>query len=170
MDWNKIKEDTVNWAKETSNEIKEYRARDSQERKLRVTELKFMGQKNFILIRKDKDGNYYFSAKQDDDAEKYTFEGYEWAGANLTTHTKTKGKNKGRAGSSLVGGALLGPIGAIAGASRGKKHNSESVSEIKEKDTKAKLFFKRNNTGEIKEMTILNNSKKNAEIRAFLNE
>lgn len=168
MDWNRLKNDTVSWVKNTSNEIKEYKTKDSQERKLSVTELGFMNQKQ-ILIRKDKEGNYYFSFKQDDDAEKYTFEGYEWSGANLTTHTKTKGKNKGRAGSALVGGLIAGAPGSVIGGSRGKKYNAESVSKVKEKDTKAKLFFKRNNTGEIKEITILNNSKKDAEIRAFLN-
>jgi hypothetical protein len=45
--------------------------------------------------------------------------------------TIMRGHTQGRAGSVLVGGALLGPVGAIAGASRKKKNTTKSVSTCK---------------------------------------
>jgi hypothetical protein len=45
--------------------------------------------------------------------------------------TETKGKTSGRVGSTLVGGALLGPVGALAGSARSRKTSSTSTTTEK---------------------------------------
>lgn len=45
--------------------------------------------------------------------------------------TETQGKTSGRVGSTLVGGALLGPVGALAGAARSRKTKSTSTTTEK---------------------------------------
>lgn len=56
----------------------------------------------------------------------------EILGAEVETHTTTltHTKTQGRVGSALVGGALLGPIGAVAGASRGRHSTSTSSEHV----------------------------------------
>lgn len=166
MDWKKLANDAVDKTKEAASKANEYRMKDKQERKLNLTEVKFM-QKKVITIRQDVEGNYYFGKLLNEESERYQFEGYEWKGANITSHTTTEGQIKGRSGSALVGGMLAGTAGSVIGGSRGRKTKSQSVTTNKEADTKAKLVFRNLETSQIKEITILNNSETDAKIRSF---
>ena len=93
-----------------------------------------------MALRQDIDGYYYFGSRFDPKASKYYLVGFEWGGSRYetTATTTTTGNNKqqGRLGSTIVGGMLLGPVGAIAGASRGKKTKVNQTSITTSKDGK----------------------------------
>ena len=145
------------------------------ERSLKVVSHKTFGANSSVYIRRDKNDLFYFDKGYNEEAPRFLFQAYEWAGPNIETKsvTKTTGttKQKGRTGRSLVGGVLLGPVGAIAGSSGKRKGTIDTTAVTtnieNEKDSKAKLVFKSVETNEITEITIVNNSKKNAEILSF---
>lgn len=145
------------------------------ERILKVVSPKTFGTNTNVYIRRNKNDLFYFDKAYNEESTSYLFQSYEWAGPDIesTSVTKTTGKTKqkGRMGRALVGGVLLGPVGAVAGASGKRKGTVDTTSVTKnienEKDSKAKLVFKEVETGNIKEITIVNNSSKNAEIVSF---
>ena len=72
-------------------------------------------------IRKTVDGQYYIGLYSEEPVL-YEFENFSFSGSTVIERTTTTGKNKqkGRVGSTLLGGVIAGPIGAIAGGARAK--------------------------------------------------
>ena len=114
-------------------------------------------------LRKDIDGYYYFGSFYKKDTPKYYLVGFKWDGARYksvaSTHTTGKNKTKGRMGSVLVGGVLLGPLGAFAGSQRGRKtkidQTAVTTTDTKEVKTKGLLFFIDKDTKERKAKSVL---------------
>ena len=106
-----------------------------------------------LAFRRSENGYYYFGNTFIENADPLKLIDFIWDGPNYDIVSKTTGKNKtqGRAGSALVGAVLAGPTGAIIGGSRGKKTkvNTKTTSKQKERDTKAIIVFKSEDTGEI---------------------
>lgn len=135
----------------------------------------FMSTSKIIYIRRDKNDLFYFNDKFSDKSTRFIFQSYEWAGPNVETKSisKTTGntKTKGRMGRALLGGVVLGPVGAIVGASGKRKSDTNSTTITKhfenEKDGTAKFIFKAVDTDKIEEISVVMNSKKNAEIESF---
>lgn len=104
-------------------------------------------------VRKTVDGQYYIGMYSEEPVL-YEFENFSFSGSIIIEHTTTTGKTKqkGRVGSVLLGGAIAGPIGAIAGGAREKKGtiNSTSVTTQEEKPGSASVLLRNIVTGEIK--------------------
>lgn len=104
-------------------------------------------------IRKTVDGQYYIGLYSEEPVL-YEFENFNFSGSKIIEHTTTTGETtqKGRIGRVLLGGAIAGPIGAIAGASGKKKGtiNSTSVTTQEEKPGSASVLLRNIATGEIK--------------------
>jgi hypothetical protein len=100
-------------------------------------------------LRIDQNGFYYFSRQFVEFADKYYLVDYQWSGPAYTIVEKsvTTGTDKrsGNAGKVIVGGLLLGPIGAIAGATARKTTNVNrqtlTTTEQREVNTNAILVF-----------------------------
>lgn len=104
-------------------------------------------------IRKTVDGQYYIGLYSEEPVL-YEFENFSFSGSTVIKRTTTTGKNKqkGRVGSTLLGGVIAGPIGAIAGGARAKNGtiNSTSVTTQEEKPGSASVLLRNITTGEIK--------------------
>lgn len=104
-----------------------------------------------LKFRKDKNGLYYFGNSFQEGAGHLKLIDFIWDGPQYDLVSKTTGNNKthGRAGSALVGAAVAGPVGAVVGASLGKKTkvNTTTTTEQREKDTVAFLVFESTETG-----------------------
>lgn len=116
-----------------------------------------------IVLRKDLNGMYYLSSKYDENATRYSFERISWGGSSFSQTTVTSGdaKTQGRMGSAIVGGALAGPIGAVAGASRGKKSkiNTTSKTTTEESGSEAIIYLRSVEDDSLKEIkTTINNA------------
>ncbi|PEH49343.1 SHOCT domain-containing protein [Enterococcus faecium] len=109
-----------------------------------------------LTFRKDINGYYYISNKFDTNTPRYVFERISWNGSVFTEKTFTKGNidTKGRVGSTLLGGAIAGPIGALAGANRKKKSKIEtqSTTVTKENGSKAIIYLRSLDDNSIKEI------------------
>ena len=104
-----------------------------------------------LKFRKAENGLYYFGNSFQEGAGHLKLVDFIWDGPQYKLISKTTGTNKtqGRAGSALIGGAVAGPIGAISGASRGKKTkvNTTTTTTQHELDTVAFLVFESTETG-----------------------
>lgn len=104
-------------------------------------------------VRKTVDGQYYIGMYSEEPVL-YEFENFSFSGSTIIERTTTTGKTKqkGRVGSVLLGGAIAGPIGAIAGGARAKNGtiNSTSVTTKEEKPGSASVLLRNIVTGEIK--------------------
>lgn len=155
MDWKEKARSFGEKTKELSANAREYRRKDKKELKLKLS-YKTFGQIKTNIIRKDTNGNYYISRTYNEDLPRYALEHIEFEGSTITQETLTKGstKEKGRSGSALLGGALLGPVGALAGASRGRKGktNAKSITKKNEKPGKGKIYLRETETNNLKEI------------------
>ena len=113
--------------------LKEYKTASNQELKMKLGR---------TPVRKDIDGYYYIAPNYSKDAERYTFENFEFAGSQITQETIGQIKKQGRMGYALAGGALLGSVGAVAGASRKRKDKINTKTTNKEKPGKAKVYLR----------------------------
>lgn len=104
-----------------------------------------------LKFRKDSNGLYYFGNTFQEGAGNYKLVDFIWDGPQYNLISKTTGKNKthGRAGSALIGAAVAGPVGAVVGASLGKKTkvNTKTTTTQQELDTIAFLVFEAADTG-----------------------
>jgi hypothetical protein len=104
-----------------------------------------------LKFRKSGNGLYYFGKAFQEGAGKFKLVDFIWDGPQYNLISKTTGKNKthGRAGSALVGAAVAGPVGAMVGASLGKKTkvNTTTTTKQQELDTVAFLVFESAETG-----------------------
>ncbi|MBZ2152146.1 hypothetical protein K1I86_05460 [Streptococcus cristatus] len=111
-------------------------------------------------VRKTVDGQYYIGMYSEEPVL-YEFENFNFSGSTIIERTTTTGKTKqkGRAGSVLLGGAIgaaINPVGAVVGAmaggARGRKGtiNSTSVTTQEEKPGVASVSLRNITTGEIK--------------------
>lgn len=173
VDWKKLKKKATDFMEEQDKKMEI----NKSEKRIQVNQVSDWFKDGLgIYIRRDINDLFYFSRGVDTEAARFKFVNYIWSGPDIQTRlvTQTTGetKTKGRAGSAIVGGLIAGPIGAIAGASRSKKGqtNETSISEERQYENKtlATLHFQNIETKEMKEINILNDSKKDTEIRNFL--
>lgn len=154
MDFNKIKELTKNAIDKTAEGLN--KANDMRKKAALETKITLPASNQFssaATIRKTVDGQYYIGLYSETPVL-YEFENFNFSGSKIIEHTTTTGKTeqKGRVGRVLLGGAMFGEIGAIAGASGKKKGtiNSTSVTTQEEKPGAASISLRNVNTGEIK--------------------
>lgn len=154
MDFNKIKELTKKAIDKTAEGLNN--ANDMRKKAALETKITLPASNQFskpTTIRKTVDGQYYIGLYSET-PELFEFENFQFEGSTIIEHTTTTGKTtqKGRVGRVLLGGAVAGPIGAIAGASGKKKGtiNSTSVTTQEEKPGAASISLRNVNTGEIK--------------------
>lgn len=154
MDFNKIKELTKNAIDKTAEGLN--KANDMRKKAALETKITLPASNQFsspTTIRKTVDGQYYIGLYSETPVL-YEFENFNFSGSKIIEHTTTTGKTeqKGRVGRVLLGGAMFGEIGAIAGASGKKKGtiNSTSVTTQEEKPGAASISLRNVNTGEIK--------------------
>ncbi|MCP9037457.1 hypothetical protein NMM18_05055 [Streptococcus oralis] len=111
-------------------------------------------------IRKTVDGQYYIGLYSEEPVL-YEFENFSFSGSTIIERTTTTGKTKqkGRVGSTLLGGtigAAINPVGAVIGAMAGGARakngtiNSTSVTTQEEKPGSASVLLRNITTGEIK--------------------
>ena len=104
-----------------------------------------------LKFRKAENGLYYFGNSFQEGAGHLKLVDFIWDGPQYNLISKTTGKNKthGRAGSALIGAAVAGPVGAVVGASLGKKTkvNTTTTTTQQELDTVAFLVFESTETG-----------------------
>lgn len=104
-----------------------------------------------LKFRKDGNGLYYFGNSFQEGAGHFKLVDFIWDGSQYNLISKTTGNNKthGRAGSALIGAAVAGPVGAVVGASLGKKTkvNTTTTTKQQELDTVAFLVFESTETG-----------------------
>lgn len=154
----KFKENSTqiwNNAKESTNDNRARKKRQKQENHLKLGEYirnkKDKETVNILTLRRKTTGELYFN---NDEEATYVIIDYFWDGPRneVTVESTTTGTHRtsGKVGSTLVGGALLGPIGAIAGASgsRNTRVNEKTVSKQKEveKASRATITFQPVNT------------------------
>lgn len=154
MDFNKIKELTKNAIDKTAEGLN--KANDMRKKAALETKITLPASNQFssaATIRKTVDGQYYIGLYSETPVL-YEFENFNFSGSKIIEHTTTTGKTeqKGRVGRVLLGGAMFGEIGAIAGTSGKKKGtiNSTSVTTQEEKPGAASISLRNVNTGEIK--------------------
>lgn len=170
MDWkDQIKRtgsNLLDGAKNTYSKAKVYRDKSAQERKIRV-DYDGVIRKTAETIRQDVEGYYYLSPMYNEEAERFTFETVEFEGSTVIAKTETKGEQKGRAGSALVGGLIAGPVGAAVGGSRKRKHKEKSKTVQEEKPGKGNIFLRSVETGEIKKVAFTATQQQFENIRLF---
>ncbi|HEO5417570.1 TPA: hypothetical protein VA428_001062 [Streptococcus agalactiae] len=163
MDINKIKEFAVSTSEKAKDGIikaNEMRKRASQESKIVLPPTINLGFNTPTAIRKTVEGDYYigFYSKKPD---LFKFVDFQFDGSRIIEKTVTKGKTtqKGRSGSTIIGGligATINPtaavLGGLAGANRGKKGtiNSTSTTITEEIPGKAQLTLRNLKTNDIK--------------------
>lgn len=154
MDFKKIKElakTAVDKTAEGLDKANEMRKKASLETKITLPAANQFSSPT--TVRKTVDGQYYIGMYSEEPVL-YEFENFSFSGSTIIERTTTTGKTKqkGRVGSVLLGGAIAGPIGAIAGGARAKKGtiNSTSVTTQEEKPGSASVLLRNIVTGEIK--------------------
>lgn len=161
MDFKKLKELTKTAVDKTAEGIS--KANDMRKKAALETKITLPASNQLsssTTVRKTVDGQYYIGMYSEDPVL-YEFENFSFSGSTIVEHTITKGKTKqkGRAGSVLLGGAIgaaINPVGAVVGAmaggARGKKGtiNSTSVTTQEEKPGAASVSLRNITTGEIK--------------------
>lgn len=154
MDFKKLKDITKTAVNKTAEGIS--KANDVRKRAALETKITLPASNQFsspTTVRKTVDGQYYIGMYSEEPVL-YEFENFSFSGSTIIERTTTTGKTKqkGRVGSVLLGGAIAGPIGAIAGGARAKKGtiNSTSVTTQEEKPGSASVLLRNIVTGEIK--------------------
>ena len=126
MDFKKLKELAKSAVDKTAEGIS--KANDIRKKAALETKITLPASNQFsspTTIRKTVDGQYYIGLYSEEPVL-YEFENFSFSGSTIIERTTTTGKTKqkGRVGSVLLGGAIAGPIGAIAGGAREKKELS----------------------------------------------
>ena len=154
MDFKKLKElakTAVDKTAEGLDKVNEMRKKASLETKITLPAANQFSSPT--TVRKTVDGQYYIGMYSEEPVL-YEFENFSFSGSTIIERTTTTGKTKqkGRVGSVLLGGAIAGPIGAIAGGARAKNGtiNSTSVTTQEEKPGSASVLLRNIVTGEIK--------------------
>lgn len=154
MDFKKLKElakTAVDKTAEGLDKVNEMRKKASLETKITLPAANQFSSPT--TVRKTVDGQYYIGMYSEEPVL-YEFENFSFSGSTIIERTTTTGKTKqkGRVGSVLLGGAIAGPIGAIAGGARAKNGtiNSTSVTTQEEKPGSASVVLRNIATGEIK--------------------
>lgn len=154
MDFKKIKElakTAVDKTAEGLDKVNEMRKKASLETKITLPAANQFSSPT--TVRKTVDGQYYIGMYSEEPVL-YEFENFSFSGSTIIERTTTTGKTKqkGRVGSVLLGGAIAGPIGAIAGGAKAKNGtiNSTSVTTQEEKPGSASVLLRNIVTGEIK--------------------
>lgn len=154
MDFKKLKDIAKTAVDKTAEGIS--KANDVRKRAALETKITLPASNQFsssTTVRKTVDGQYYIGMYSEEPVL-YEFESFSFSGSTIIERTTTTGKTKqkGRVGSVLLGGAIAGPIGAIAGGARAKNGtiNSTSVSTQEEKPGAASVLLRNIATGEIK--------------------
>ena len=154
MDFKKLKElakTAVDKTAEGLDKANEMRKKASLETKITLPAANQFSSPT--TVRKTVDGQYYIGMYSEEPVL-YEFENFSFSGSTIIERTTTTGKTKqkGRVGSVLLGGAIAGPIGAIAGGARAKNGtiNSTSVTTQEEKPGSASVLLRNIVTGEIK--------------------
>ncbi|EGO7725479.1 SHOCT domain-containing protein [Enterococcus faecalis] len=146
---------------------------NKKEQKLVLSVKKSFSKKlDSIVLRRDINNYFYISKNYNPDAIKYLFERFEWNGSTTTQKTITKGdiKTKGRTGKTVVGAALLGPVGAIIGSSgkRKSKIDTESTTTTTEIGSEGKIFLRNPEDNSIKEIKVFLNSAQANNLERFI--
>jgi hypothetical protein len=161
MDFKKIKDLAKTAVDKTAEGIS--KANDMRKKAALETKITLPASNQFstpTTVRKTVDSQYYIGMYSEEPVL-YEFENFNFSGSTIIERTTTTGKTKqkGRAGSVLLGGAIgagINPVGAVVGAmaggARGRKGtiNSTSVTTQEEKPGAASVFLRNITTGEIK--------------------
>lgn len=161
MDFKKIKNLAKTAVDKTAEGIS--KANDIRKKAALETQITLPASNQFsssTTVRKTVDGQYYIGMYSEEPVL-YEFENFSFSGSTIIERTTTTGrtKQKGRAGSVLLGGAIgaaINPVGAVVGAmaggARGRKGtiNSTSVTTQEEKPGAASVSLRNITTGEIK--------------------
>lgn len=161
MDFKKLKELTKTAVDKTAEGIS--KANDMRKKAALETKITLPASNQLsssTTVRKTVDGQYYIGMYSEDPVL-YEFENFSFSGSTIIERTTTTGKTKqkGRAGSVLLGGAIgaaINPVGAVVGAmaggARGRKGtiNSTSLTTQEEKPGSASVLLRNIATGEIK--------------------
>lgn len=161
MDFKKIKDLAKTAVDKTAEGIS--KANDMRKKAALETKITLPASNQFsspTTVRKTVDGQYYIGMYSEEPVL-YEFENFSFSGSTIIERTTTTGKTKqkGRAGSVLLGGAIgaaINPVGAVVGAmaggARGKKGtiNSTSVTTQEEKPGAASISLRNIITSEIK--------------------
>lgn len=161
MDFKKIKDLAKTAVDKTAEGIS--KANDMRKKAALETKITLPASNQFsspTTVRKTVDGQYYIGIYSEEPVL-YEFENFSFSGSTIIERTTTTGKTKqkGRAGSVLLGGAIgaaINPVGAVVGAmaggARGRKGtiNSTSVTTKEEKPGAASVSLRNITTGEIK--------------------
>ena len=161
MDFKKIKDLAKTAVDKTAEGIS--KANDLRKKAALETKITLPAGNQFstpTTVRKTVDGQYYIGMYSEEPVL-YEFENFNFSGSTIIERTTTTGKTKqkGRAGSVLLGGAIgaaINPVGAVVGAmaggARGRKGtiNSTSVTTQEEKSGSASVLLRKIATGEIK--------------------
>lgn len=161
MDFKKLKELTktaVDKTAEGLDKVNEMRKKASLETKITLPAANQLSSPT--TVRKTVDGQYYIGMYSEEPVL-YEFENFSFSGSTIIERTTTTGKTKqkGRVGSTLLGGtigAAINPVGAVIGAMAGGARtkngtiNSTSVTTQEEKPGSASVLLRNIATGEIK--------------------
>lgn len=161
MDFKKIKDLAKTAVDKTAEGIS--KANDMRKKAALETKITLPASNQFstpTTVRKTVDDQYYIGMYSEEPVL-YEFENFSFSGSTIIERTTTTGKTKqkGRAGSVLLGGAIgaaINPVGAVVGAmaggARGRKGtiNSTSVTTQEEKPGAASVSLRNITTGEIK--------------------
>lgn len=170
-------EKLINTAKNTFDTISDNVAKNKQETKLKISyKGAFTNESN--TIRKDVNGNFYIGSLYSETATRYSLEHIEFDGSKVTktttSKTNTSGTKSSNAKKALAGGLLLGPVGALAGASGKKKVKSTAVTQTKENITetpgKGKIHLRSNDDGKIKTLKFMATTNQYANIERFFKQ
>lgn len=161
MDFKKLKElakTAVDKTTEGLDKANEMRKKASLETKITLPAANQFSSPT--AVRKTVDGQYYIGMYSEEPVL-HEFENFSFSGSTIIERTTTTGKTKqkGRVGSTLLGGtigAAINPVGAVIGAMAGGARakngtiNSTSVTTQEEKPGSASVLLRNIVTGEIK--------------------
>lgn len=175
MDWDMLRETAKTNAKRMADKSVDFinEANDTSKKSNQETKLKLMnkswGQTKVTFIRKDVEGLYYISNLYNEELPRFTFENLEFEGSTIIQETKGNIKKKSRTGSALAGGLILGPIGAVAGASRKRKNKVNTKTTSKETEGKGVLHLRNMETKEISSLKFTATGTELSNIERFFN-